>query len=108
VLAREVLISELLAVDGLATSAVATGEVTTLKHELRDDAMEGGVGISKALLTGAESAEVLSGLWDDVVVEVEVDAAGLLGNLRGRLARGIEDWALPGNVEVSLDGHVEG
>ena len=34
VLANKVLILELLAVDGLAASAVAAGEVTTLKHEL--------------------------------------------------------------------------
>lgn len=37
----EVLISELLAVDGLATGAVAAGEVTALNHELGDDAVEG-------------------------------------------------------------------
>lgn len=58
VLLLEVLVGELLTVDGLATSAllspssahctiflrssthVTTGEVTTLKHELRDDAVE--------------------------------------------------------------------
>lgn len=34
VLHLEVLIRELLAVDGLATSAVALGEVATLEHEL--------------------------------------------------------------------------
>lgn len=102
VLSDEVLVGELLAVDGLATGAlvcmlascslwveglgwggggsayVATGEVTTLEHELRDDAVEGRAGVAEALLAGAESAEVLSGLGDNVVVEVEVDAAGLL------------------------------
>lgn len=57
---------------------VATGEVTTLEHELRDDAVEGRAGVTEALLASAESAEVLSGLGDNVVVEVEVDAAGLL------------------------------
>ena len=59
-------------------SYVAAGEVTTLEHELRDDAVEGRVGVAEALLASAESAEVLSGLWDDVVIEGEVDAAGLL------------------------------
>jgi hypothetical protein len=54
---------------------VATGEVTALKHELRDNAVEGRTSISEALLAGAESTEVLSGLWDYIVVEVEVDAA---------------------------------
>jgi hypothetical protein len=32
----------------------------------------------------------------------------LILHLRGRLARGIENWALPGNVEECLDGHVCG
>jgi hypothetical protein len=48
---------------------VAAGEVTALKHELGDDAVEGGALVVQslaraagALLAGAESAEVLSGL----------------------------------------------
>ena len=48
---------------------VAAGEVTTLKHELGDDTVEGGAlvveGLARlagTLLTSAESAEVLSGL----------------------------------------------
>jgi hypothetical protein len=40
--------------------------------------VEGGASVSKALLASAESTEVLSGLGDDIVVEDEVDAAGLL------------------------------
>jgi hypothetical protein len=32
--------------------------------------------VSETLLTGAESTEVLGGLWDYIVVELEVDAAG--------------------------------
>ena len=36
----EVLILELVAIDGLATSAIVVGEVTTLAHELGDDAVE--------------------------------------------------------------------
>lgn len=69
----EVLIGELLAVDGLATSAVATGEVTTLEHELGDDTVEGRALVSEALVALAQLNEVLGGLWDDVVVEVEVN-----------------------------------
>jgi hypothetical protein len=45
---------------------------------LRDDAVEGRASISEALLAGAKSTEVLSGLWDYIIVEVEVDAAFLL------------------------------
>lgn len=73
----EVLIGELLAVDGLATSAVATGEVTTLEHELGDDTVECRALVAEALGTGAELLEVLGGLGDDVVVEGEVNVTGL-------------------------------
>lgn len=94
VLACKVLIGELLTVDGLAASTlfkcelpvrvywcwrtyVAASEVTTLKHELRDDAVECGARVTETLLTSAEGAEVLSGLWDYIVVKDEVDSAGL-------------------------------
>jgi hypothetical protein len=90
----EVLVGELFTVDGLATSAlvmlsvlilrgmlhcayITTGEVTTLKHELRDDAVELGALVAVALLAGAESAEVLGGFGNYIVVELEVDAASL-------------------------------
>lgn len=98
----EVLVGELLTVDGLATSAlskgkavsivtehfyhsgivvevfsyVATGEVTTLEHELGDHTVELGAGVAEALLAGAEGTEVLDGLGDDIVEELEVDTAG--------------------------------
>jgi hypothetical protein len=39
--------------------------------------VELGALVSKALLTGAESAEVLGRLGDNIVEELEVDAAGL-------------------------------
>ena len=60
-----------------AETHVAAGEVTALEHEFRDDTMELGAGVTKALLAGAESTEILSGLGDDVVVKVEVDATSL-------------------------------
>lgn len=72
----EVFILELGAVDGFAASAVATGEITALKHELRDDAMEAGTAIAETLLSGAKSAEVFGRLWDNVVVEIKDDASG--------------------------------
>jgi hypothetical protein len=77
VLDLEVLIGELLAVDGLATSAVATGEVTTLEHELGDDTVELRALVAEARSTSAQLLEVLGGLGDDVVVEVEVNETGL-------------------------------
>lgn len=45
---------------------------------LRDDTVEFGAGIAEALLASAESTEVLDGPWDDIIVKLEVDAAGLL------------------------------
>jgi hypothetical protein len=79
------------------------GEVTALEHELGDDAVEARAGVAcragdaqaevsfaaslvvrrsgqgrrtEAVLAGAELAEVAGRLGDDVVVELELDAAG--------------------------------
>lgn len=43
----------LLSVDGLATSAVVPGEVSSLTHEGRDDTVKDGALVAKALLSGA-------------------------------------------------------
>jgi len=75
VLELEVLVLELFAVDGLSTGAVVVGKVTTLQHELRDDTVEDGVPVAKALLASAESSEVFGGLWDNVVFELKDDLA---------------------------------
>ncbi len=56
---------------------VSAGEVASLQHELWDDAVKFAALVAEALLAGAESTEVLSGLWDYIVVEVEVDASFL-------------------------------
>jgi hypothetical protein len=56
---------------------VATGEVATLEHEVRDDTVERRALVAEALLAGAESAEVLSGLGNDVIEEIEVDTGRL-------------------------------
>ena len=57
---------------------VATGKVPALKHKLRDHTVELGPGVAKAFLAGAKGTEVLGCFGDDVVVEVEVDPAGLV------------------------------
>ena len=64
VLVDEVLVVELTTVDGLATSAVMGSEIATLGHEARDDSVEGASleVETVALLSSAESAEVLGGL----------------------------------------------
>jgi len=75
VLELEVLVGELLAVNGLAARAVALGEVAALAHEVFDDAVEAGAREAEALLAGAQSTEVLGGLGDDVFAQGHLDAA---------------------------------
>ncbi|CAD2217232.1 hypothetical protein AGDE_04641 [Angomonas deanei] len=75
-LTGEGLILELVTVDGLATSTVLVGEVTTLAHEVGDDAVEGAAGITEALLASGEGAEVLGGLGASIGEELEGDATG--------------------------------
>lgn len=55
----EVFIIELLSIDGLAPRAVVVCEVTTLAHELGDNAVEAASLEAKALFMGAQAAEVL-------------------------------------------------
>lgn len=62
------------------TTYIAAGEVTTLEHELGNDTVELGARVAEALLARAEGAEVLDSARDNVIVEVEVDATGLLWN----------------------------
>jgi hypothetical protein len=68
VLQLEVLIGELVAVDALAASAVALGEVTALDHELLDDTVEVGALVAVALLAGSKGTEVLSSLQEKQLV----------------------------------------
>lgn len=96
---------ELLAIDGLAACAVATREVASLEHELRDDTVEARAGKAEAVLARRELAEVLRGLGDDVVEELEGDTPG------GLFADGDVKLQVPPNSErcvyasVSSAGH---
>lgn len=63
---------------GEVETHIATGEVTALKHELRNDSMELGAFVAKAFFASAKGTEVLSGLGCDVVVKFEVDTTGLV------------------------------
>lgn len=59
-------------------SHITTGEVTTLQHESRNDTVELRPRVAEALLSGTKGTEVFSGLGDDFVEKVEVDATGLV------------------------------
>ena len=56
---------------------VATGEVTTLEHELGDDTVEARALVTLTLRSLAKLTEVFSGLGDIALEEVEVDATSL-------------------------------
>jgi hypothetical protein len=83
VLADELLVGELLAVDGLAAGAVAAGEVAALAHEVGDHAVERRPLVverlaapARALLAGAERAEVLRRAGHLVGVQLHHDLPG--------------------------------
>lgn len=73
VLQGEVLVLELVAVDRLATGAVVVLEVATLAHEVRDHAVEDRAFVAETLLAGAERAEVLARLRDDIGTQLDDD-----------------------------------
>jgi len=56
----EVFVLKLLAIDTFATGAIASCEITTLTHELWDDAMKIALRISKSFFASAESSEILA------------------------------------------------
>ena len=66
VLQLEVLVFELVAVDGLASSSVVVGEVSALAHEVGDHAVEGGSLVAHSLFTSAKSTEILGGPGDHI------------------------------------------
>jgi len=71
----EVLIRELATIDGFTSTAITSGEVSALKHEIRDHAMEEGALVMQGLalrvlahahLTSAELQEVVRCFGDDI------------------------------------------
>jgi len=78
----EVLVRELHTVDGLAAGSVAVGEVTSLAHKVRDDSVEAAAlvvkrlaALANTLLASAQSAEVLSSLWNNIGVQLHFNSA---------------------------------
>uniref|UniRef100_A0A8C4JUD4 Uncharacterized protein n=1 Tax=Dromaius novaehollandiae TaxID=8790 RepID=A0A8C4JUD4_DRONO len=72
---NEVLVVKLLPVDGFASGAVVVGEVSSLTHELGDDAVEAAPLEAEALLVGAEAAEILCSEQGREVRAVSLDYA---------------------------------
>lgn len=73
VLQGEVLILELVAVDGLATSSVVVGEIAALAHEVGDDTVESGAFVSESLLAGAQCSEVFTRFWSYISSQLDDD-----------------------------------
>ncbi len=73
VLQLEVLILELVAIDGLATSAIVVGEVTSLAHELGDDAVESWALVAETTLSSAQGTEVFGRSWNHVGSQLQND-----------------------------------
>ena len=78
----KVLILELGAVNRLSTCSIASCEVSSLDHELLDHSVECRTLVREklasftfTLLAGAESAKVLGGLGDNIIVELEGHSA---------------------------------
>lgn len=74
VLEFEVLVGEFVAVDGFAACAVVVREVSTLKHEIGNHAVEDAALVVTSFVTYAEGAEVLSGFGHDVREQLENNA----------------------------------
>jgi hypothetical protein len=75
----KLLTGEFLSIDGLATRTITLGEITSLKHEVFDHTVKLGSFVSNLpaawlLKTYCEFTEILAGLRNDIVVELESDA----------------------------------
>jgi len=65
----EVFVVELVSIDRFSTRTVVIRKVSALAHETGNHAVEARVFVTKPFLTGAQRAEVLRGLWYDVIAE---------------------------------------
>lgn len=91
----EVLVGELVSVDGLAAGAVESSEVTALEHELGDHTVEDRAGVAEAVLARRELVEVAGCLGHVSIVELERDAAqrgAVAGNVEEDLGHGDQVW----------------
>lgn len=74
----EIFVVELASVDRDASSAVSTGEITALNHEVRNDSVESASFKLQGLsvldyVSSAKGCEVFRGLWDSLSEEINDD-----------------------------------
>jgi hypothetical protein len=79
---RKILVVKFRSIDGLATGAVTLREVAALNHEIVNDAVERGALVvqrlpfgANAMLTCAQSSEILGCSWRRLIKELEDQAA---------------------------------
>jgi len=86
----EVFVLELIIINRLPASSIATGEVTTLSHKPANDPMELGTLVAGSHLASAKSSEVLCRSRDNIIVENEVNTTPLLSSAGGGSVGNIE------------------
>ena len=81
----EVFVREGASVDGFSSSAIVTGEVATLNHELRNDSVEMALFVSQrfacqvtGLVTQTKMVEVGRSLGHHIVVKLENNSSNVL------------------------------
>jgi hypothetical protein len=87
-----VLTGKFLSVDGLSACTITPGEIATLEHEVFDHTVEFGSLVSNdlsawILKTHCQFTEILAGLGDDIVVQLENDTLrGVITNCNVELS----------------------
>ena len=71
----EILILEFGSVDGFPSSPIMISEITSLKHEFRDNSVEATSLIAESFLMGAKLSEVFCCFGNDLVKEVKGESA---------------------------------
>ena len=121
VLQLEVLVGELLSIDGLAAGSVAVREVSSLNHEVGDDAVEDGSlvverlsRLANSLLSCAQSTEVFHGLrhrlsepareGDDLAIQSHDDSSRLFSVNLDIEVDLVGDLGLSLHITPKLDG----
>lgn len=65
-LQNEVLIFELVTIDGFTTGAVVIGKITTLTHKARNDTVKGGPSVAETFFASAQCTEIFGSFWNNI------------------------------------------